>query len=164
MKEKTGRNSPCWCGSGKKFKKCHLHRSEQEKNSKWDNLKKFKSEFSKKHCLCPKEHPQDCEGNIINAHTVSKSGNLKAISRNGHVYAFLLPIEMQLKIRSLNPNGILEPYLAGINKASTFTGFCKAHDKLLFAPIEDRAFVADKEQIFLLTYRTMAREFFGKLA
>jgi preprotein translocase subunit SecA len=21
--EKTGRNDPCWCGSGKKFKKCH---------------------------------------------------------------------------------------------------------------------------------------------
>ncbi len=22
-KERTGRNDPCWCGSGKKFKKCH---------------------------------------------------------------------------------------------------------------------------------------------
>jgi preprotein translocase subunit SecA len=21
--EQTGRNDPCWCGSGKKFKKCH---------------------------------------------------------------------------------------------------------------------------------------------
>jgi len=21
--EKLGRNSPCWCGSGKKFKTCH---------------------------------------------------------------------------------------------------------------------------------------------
>ena len=21
--EKVGRNDPCWCGSGKKFKKCH---------------------------------------------------------------------------------------------------------------------------------------------
>jgi preprotein translocase subunit SecA len=21
--EKLGRNQPCWCGSGKKFKKCH---------------------------------------------------------------------------------------------------------------------------------------------
>ena len=20
----TGRNDPCWCGSGKKYKKCHL--------------------------------------------------------------------------------------------------------------------------------------------
>ncbi|MEN3312815.1 MAG: preprotein translocase subunit SecA, partial [Actinomycetota bacterium] len=22
-KENIGRNDPCWCGSGKKFKKCH---------------------------------------------------------------------------------------------------------------------------------------------
>jgi len=22
-KEKPGRNDPCWCGSGKKYKKCH---------------------------------------------------------------------------------------------------------------------------------------------
>jgi preprotein translocase subunit SecA len=22
-KEQIGRNDPCWCGSGKKFKKCH---------------------------------------------------------------------------------------------------------------------------------------------
>ena len=21
--DKVGRNDPCWCGSGKKFKKCH---------------------------------------------------------------------------------------------------------------------------------------------
>jgi len=23
-KHKLGRNAPCWCGSGKKYKKCHL--------------------------------------------------------------------------------------------------------------------------------------------
>jgi uncharacterized protein YecA (UPF0149 family) len=23
---KIGRNDPCWCGSGKKYKKCHLGR------------------------------------------------------------------------------------------------------------------------------------------
>jgi preprotein translocase subunit SecA len=22
-REKIGRNDPCWCGSGKKFKRCH---------------------------------------------------------------------------------------------------------------------------------------------
>jgi preprotein translocase subunit SecA len=22
-RERIGRNDPCWCGSGKKFKKCH---------------------------------------------------------------------------------------------------------------------------------------------
>jgi uncharacterized protein YecA (UPF0149 family) len=24
-----GRNEPCWCGSGKKYKKCHLHTEEK---------------------------------------------------------------------------------------------------------------------------------------
>jgi uncharacterized protein YecA (UPF0149 family) len=23
-----GRNEPCWCGSGKKYKKCHFHEDE----------------------------------------------------------------------------------------------------------------------------------------
>jgi preprotein translocase subunit SecA len=23
VEKQTGRNDPCWCGSGKKFKKCH---------------------------------------------------------------------------------------------------------------------------------------------
>jgi len=30
VREKVGRNDPCWCGSGKKYKKCHLN--EDEKN------------------------------------------------------------------------------------------------------------------------------------
>ncbi|MCL4354701.1 SEC-C metal-binding domain-containing protein, partial [Patescibacteria group bacterium] len=31
-KIKLGRNDPCWCGSGKKYKKCHLNRDSQEGN------------------------------------------------------------------------------------------------------------------------------------
>ena len=26
---KLGRNEPCWCGSGKKYKKCHLNEDQQ---------------------------------------------------------------------------------------------------------------------------------------
>jgi hypothetical protein len=29
-KRKLGRNDPCWCGSGKKYKKCHLQSDERE--------------------------------------------------------------------------------------------------------------------------------------
>jgi preprotein translocase subunit SecA len=29
MKKKLGRNDPCWCGSGKKYKKCHINREPQ---------------------------------------------------------------------------------------------------------------------------------------
>ncbi len=28
MREKVGRNDPCWCGSGKKYKKCHMREDE----------------------------------------------------------------------------------------------------------------------------------------
>ncbi len=28
--EKPGRNALCWCGSGKKYKKCHLHEDEKK--------------------------------------------------------------------------------------------------------------------------------------
>ena len=30
---KLGRNDPCWCGSGKKYKKCHME-SDAQKRSK----------------------------------------------------------------------------------------------------------------------------------
>lgn len=26
---KVGRNKPCWCGSGKKYKYCHLNRDQE---------------------------------------------------------------------------------------------------------------------------------------
>jgi len=29
-KHVPGRNEPCWCGSGKKYKNCHLRQDEQE--------------------------------------------------------------------------------------------------------------------------------------
>ena len=30
--EKVGRNEPCWCGSGRKYKKCHLA-ADEERNA-----------------------------------------------------------------------------------------------------------------------------------
>jgi len=27
-----GRNEPCWCGSGKKYKKCHLDNDEKKRS------------------------------------------------------------------------------------------------------------------------------------
>jgi methionyl aminopeptidase len=28
--DRPGRNDPCWCGSGKKYKRCHLLADEQQ--------------------------------------------------------------------------------------------------------------------------------------
>ena len=30
-KEEPGRNDDCWCGSGKKYKRCHLEKDEQKR-------------------------------------------------------------------------------------------------------------------------------------
>ena len=29
VNKKYDRNAPCWCGSGKKYKKCHMHFDEK---------------------------------------------------------------------------------------------------------------------------------------
>ncbi len=34
MAARLGRNDPCWCGSGKKYKKCHLSEDETKRSSK----------------------------------------------------------------------------------------------------------------------------------
>lgn len=48
-----GRNDPCWCGSGKKWKKCHY--PEQGKDN---NLEKIKKEYYKKHNILIKDDRQ----------------------------------------------------------------------------------------------------------
>lgn len=100
-----------------------------------------------------------CSGNIVRAHTVPKSGSLRHIARDGHVYNF------RASVQSIDRSGgLLQPELVGLNRASTFTGFCSTHDKQLFSPIEDAPIVFSNEQCFLLGYRAMARETFLKKA
>ncbi len=31
---RLGRNDPCWCGSGKKYKRCHLEEDEKKRSKK----------------------------------------------------------------------------------------------------------------------------------
>lgn len=154
---KIGRNDPCWCGSGKKFKKCHLNRQEQEMIKPWEAIQNLGKAFGAKYCSVPDNMQIECRGNIVRAHSVSKSLNLKKIERNGHVYAFIPSFENLTK-----NNGVLQPELYGINKASTFTGFCAHHDNIIFSPLEDAEFIGSKEQCFLLAYRAHARKYFTK--
>jgi len=154
-----GRNDPCWCGSGKKFKHCHLGRHRDEPLEIWETDAALRKHFGTKCCMSPESLHDQCAGNIIRAHTVSKSGSLKQIAVDGHVYAFVPSLQSIAK-----GNGVLAPELRGINRSSTFTGFCAIHDTLLFAPLEDAAFEFTEEQLFLLAYRALARETFLKQA
>ena len=110
--------------------------------------------FGKKECLHPKA-PHDCNGNIVKAHTVQRNGVLLLVAENGHV--------LTLGMDPDRANGrLVVAEKVGIRKASTFTGFCSTHDKQLFAPIEDNPLQLTRRHAFLLAYRCMSRERFGK--
>lgn len=156
---KIGRNDPCWCRSGKKFKHCHLDRENQEPLPSWEAESQYKRAFSKKTCLAPAAWRRECSSQIAMAHTVPRRGSLKKIAHSGHVYSFVFSLK-----RIAQAQGILSPELIGINRASTFTGFCSNHDNAIFAPLEKQDFTATPEQCFLLGYRALAREVFTKNA
>ena len=158
-RERPGRNDLCWCGSGRKYKICHLDRATQTPIQPWEASKKFKQAFSVKKCLVPKAWQNECKGGISRAHTIPKSGSLERIARKGHVYSFDLSPE---NLRKNQGKPVLK--LFGIQKASTFTGFCARHDSAIFAPLEQQKFCGTPEQCFLLGYRALAREFYTKRA
>ena len=152
---RLGRNDPCWCGSGLKYKRCHLNREIQAPLDPWEASKAFRAAFSTKDCLAPQAWLDKCRGRIVRAHTVPKSGSLKTIARDGHVYSLDLSLDGVRK----SPHGPV-PKLCGINRASTFTGFCSGHDNEIFLPLEKFVFSGTPEQCFLLGYRALARELY----
>lgn len=156
---KLGRNDKCWCGSGKKFKKCHLGRESAQPHKPWDLSAAHRKHFSKKLCSAPDSFHSQCSGSIIAAHTVPRSGSLNQIADDGHVMSFMPSLDGLIK-----HNGVLKPERVGVRRASTFSGFCSTHDDGLFAPIEKDAFVGSQEQCFLLAYRAYAREIYTKRA
>ena len=159
MSEKLGRNERCWCGSGKKFKRCHLGREHQSPPSKQEHLKRFNAAFENGHCLHPDAGPGNCTKGIIKAHTIQRNGALNRIARSGHVFS-LLKHGKQFNQQRFQPNS--EPHKVGIREASTFTGFCARHDSELFAPIEKEAFSATVSKVALLGYRGLCYEVFMK--
>jgi SEC-C motif-containing protein len=147
------RNSPCWCGSGRKYKNCHYGRANDQPMTREEGIRAHRTAFGVKMCLHP-EAPEGCKGGVIRAHTVSKKKDLASIEDGGHVYYF--------QPRPDGPSG--DPVLTGVNKVSTFTGFCSHHDESTFRPIDRNPYDCSSEQTFLLAYRALSREFYGKLA
>ena len=151
------RNAPCWCGSGKKFKKCHLDRDAQTKGNPWDAVNANRNAFSRKKCCARDVGLGDCDGNVIKAHTVSRGPNLTKIAKDGHVLHYVASIS------DMNKNGgKLSVKKIGIKDASVFYGFCSKHDRELFSCIENEAFTGRPDQCLAVAYRTMSRELYGK--
>ncbi len=153
---KFGRNDPCWCGSGKKYKKCHLDRDKASPLTTQE-LIEAQRKLQKKLCLHPDASQSACEGHIVRAHTIQRNGGLSRISRDYHVYT--TRTDLGDMIRS---NGDPDPKLEGVRTATTFTGFCEKHDRETFRPIEVAPFQACQQHAFLLGYRAVAKEFYAK--
>ena len=113
-RQKLGRNDSCWCGSGKKYKHCHLGLEDQTPLPISEVLKRFNQANSAKTCLVPSTWKDKCHAEISSAHTVPK-GSLKQIARNEHVYSFK-PNLMNLR----KNQGVLVPELARISHHSKF--------------------------------------------
>lgn len=149
---KIGRNEPCPCGSGKKYKKCCLNKSDEQRLAEAvirssDNLKK---EAHIKQCLHPNK--DECDEKIVKAHAIQNNRILNKISEKGMVI-FMDGVQHLL---------FQTAEAKGRKVATIFTGFCKYHDKTLFQEIEDKPFACTPKQLFLLTYRTLAWHYHKK--
>ncbi|NQX98504.1 MAG: SEC-C domain-containing protein, partial [Flavobacteriales bacterium] len=148
-------NKPCWCGSGKKYKKCHgsIIKVNKVKPSTMDL--DLQQEFKKDICYAPHKYHDECDL-IINAHSISKSKHLKLIAnKKGYVYGF------KTSSGIIHANGKIIVSKFSIKNSSTFYGFCAKHDKELFEVIDDE-FILDNKQIFLNLYRTISKELYKK--
>ena|SRR2546422_4986942 len=124
------RNDPCWCGSGKKYKKCHLNRDAAQRANPFSAAEQLRKTFQKKQCLHPGA-PNTCKGRIVRAHTVRRKADLTAIARDGHVYQGRADMGTLMRTK-----GRVAARLIGVREASTFLGFCEKHDAETFAPLE----------------------------
>ena len=154
---KQGRNERCWCGSGLKYKHCHLKRKDESAPSLEEMLQVQRGLGKRKLCMHPEASPTVCSSTIVNAHTIQRSGPLAAIAENNEVMTFSADLVPMLK-----SGGIPVERLVRIRSASTFTGFCEKHDGPTFAPFETVPFTGTREQCFLMGYRALCRELYAK--
>jgi hypothetical protein len=120
----------------------------------WTNAEVMKGIFETKVCLAKAHSPDACDGKIIAAHTIPRS-QLSKIAIDGHVYA------VAATHGDLARNdGKLTAKKRGISQFSVLNCFCAAHDKKIFAHVEDDALVFDPHQLTLLHYRTLASELY----
>jgi len=152
---KLGRNEKCFCGSGKKYKKCCLEKVDDEEflqpENFLENYRDIKKDSRIKQCLYPDNTM--CSERIIGAHSIQNNKILKRISTNGEVY---MPCP-----KNENPFEFMPKW--GRKQATVFTGFCGYHDNELFKPIENEEFNKSELHVFLYIYRCFAIEYHKKM-
>lgn len=151
----------CPCESGKKYKFCcHL----KSKNSTIDNsnytsqriIHESQKGFNETDFeICFAFNKEECDSKIIGAHSLQNNGVLDKISKDGHVY--------NLSFDIIDNHPTLKFNKIGKNRASTFLGFCKHHDKEYFSSIEDKPYYGTDLQNYLFAYRAYCFERHRKL-
>ena len=151
---KIGRNEPCWCESGLKYKRCHLGREAKTPLPFQAIANEARKAGKHVTCLHPHASKATC-GRVVSAHTLQRSRVLSAISDSqNHVLTFHPP--------RIGEDGKLQLQRRGWREASTFTGFCDTHDTEIFAALETVVFSGSSEQCFLIAYRAICWEYFQK--
>jgi hypothetical protein len=154
MAKGTPRNAPCWCGSGKKYKRCHLNRESEQKLPLQALEQTMHEAWKHKNCLHPAASPGVCDP-IVSAHSIQRSKVLHEIVDSKKQVLTFFPVRM-------DDSGKIKIHRVGWRDASTFTGFCAKHDASTFGPIERVRFTGSKQQCFLLGYRALCHEIFQK--
>jgi hypothetical protein len=151
-----GRNEPCWCGQGIKWKKCHAGREGQPRFNVFDVEDDARKRGRKGYC----SHSFAGTGcsNIIKAHTVQRNGGLTAIAEGK---SRVLSVKANLRAM-IDHNGNPPPTEVGIGDASVFPGFCGSHDDEIFKPIEGKDVGLTADEALLFAYRAIAYERFTK--
>lgn len=155
MKE-IGRNDPCWCGSGLKYKRCHLLRSEKKRLPFKAIISEAQKAVAYTTCLHPDASKENC-GNVISAHTLQRTRVIKSIVDNtNHLLSFYPP-------NIDETTGTFLPQKRGWKQAATFDAFCDVHDDSTFRRLEKEPFTASPHQIFLIGYRALCWEYYQKV-
>ena len=112
---KIGRNESCPCGSGKKYKKCCLDKSDEQRLAEavLRSSENLKNEAHIKQCLHPNK--DECDEKIIKAHAIQNNRILNKISENG----------MIISMDGVQHLIFQTAETKGRKIATVFTGFCK---------------------------------------
>jgi len=154
---RIGRNAPCWCGSGLKYKRCHLRREHEPPVGHQEIIDRIRDAEAGCGCLHP-EAPENCSGEAIQSHSITRSGGLSEIAEEGHVMTFYADYGVFLRT-----DGDVEPRRVGIRKASSFPAFCSYHDSFTFGPVEKGPYSPCEMHAFLTSYRALCRELFVRM-
>jgi hypothetical protein len=150
-----GRNEPCWCGSGRKYKKCHRIRAAESTLPHEALFKKMQVAWAQKRCMHPQAAIGVCD-QIVSAHTIQRSRVLQKIADSSNHVRTLHPLKPDFS------TGRLQIRKVGWRDASTFTGFCGKHDSSTFKALEETDFTGSPEQCFLIGYRAVCHEVYQK--